>query len=66
METDTGGKRAFRTVNQSKFVFESWQKTKPVMERGRLRKKERRKAHRERGAKKKGRNEERGENNERE
>lgn len=40
METDTEGKRAFRKVNQSKFVFESWQQTTLVMERGRLRKKE--------------------------
>lgn len=50
METDTGGKRAFRTVNHSKFVFEAWQKTKLVMERGRLRKKRR---HPERGRAKK-------------
>ncbi len=38
METDTGGKRAFRRVNQSKFVLEPWQKRKLVMERGSLRK----------------------------
>lgn len=50
METDIGGKRAFRTVNQSKFVFSVLEKkTKLVMERGRLRKKERRHTARERG-----------------
>lgn len=41
---------AFRTVNQSKFVFGSWQKTKLVTEREI--KKERMKASRERRAKK--------------
>lgn len=40
MERDTTGRRTFRTGHQSKFVFESWQKTKLVTEGGRLVKKE--------------------------
>lgn len=61
MHGNTKGKTAFTTVNQSKFVFESWQKTKLVMERGSLRKK--RGIQREKGQRKR-RNEERGKNNE--